>query len=142
MSTSCCACHGGFPFLHALDELDGLGELVEKFVELEEELDDACELEIVIREFLREVLPLLHGLVGLGRQWLDSHRVELVAPQVLERHKIVVLDVEPQHLVHFGVDARALPLHVGIVVVVLELAQRLLWLDVVGALESRRLEVD
>ena len=43
---------------------------------------------------------------------------------------------------HFGVDARVLPLHVGVVVVVLELAQRLLRLDVVGALESRCLEVD
>ena len=55
-------------FLHALDELDGLGELVEERVELEEELDDACELEIIVHEVLRKVLPLLHGLVGLGRQ--------------------------------------------------------------------------
>ena len=110
---------------------------MEERVELEEELDDACELEIVVREFLHEVLPLLHGLVGLGRQWLDSHRVELVVPQVLERHGVVVLDVEPRHRVHFGVDARVLPLHVGVVVVVREPAQRLLRLDVVGALESR-----
>ena len=123
--------------LHALDELDGLGELVEERVELEEELDDACELEIVVREFLREVLPLLHGLDGLGRHQLDSHRIELVAPQVLERHGVVVLYVEPRHLVHFGVDARVLPLHVSIVVAVLMLAQRLLGFDVVGALASR-----
>ena len=114
---------------------------MEERVELEEELDGAFELEIVVREFLRDVLPL-HGLDGFGRQWLDSHRVELVAPQVLERHGVVVLDVEPRHFVHFGVDARVLPLHVGVVVVVHELAQRLLRLDVVGALESRCPEVD
>ena len=66
--------------LHDLEELDVLGELVEELVKLEEELDDACELEIVVLEFLSEVLPLVHGLVGLGRQRLDSNRVELVAP--------------------------------------------------------------
>ena len=127
---------------HGLDELDGLGELVEERVELEGELDDAGELEIVVHEVLREVLPLVHVLAGLGRQWLDSHHVELVAPQMLERHRVVVLDVEPRHFVHFGVDARVLPLHVGVVVVVLELAQRLLRLDVIGALESRYPEAD
>ena len=83
------------------------------------------------------MLPLVHGLVGLCRQWLDSNHVELVAPQELERHGVVVLDVEPRHLVHFGVDARALPLHVGIVVAALVLAQRLLGFDVVDALASR-----
>ena len=61
----------------------------------------------------------------------------LVAPQVLERHGVVVLDVVPRHLEHFGVDALALPLHVGVVVAVLVLAQRPLEFDVVGALESR-----
>ena len=127
---------------HALDELDGLGELVEERVELEEEFDDSCELEVVVREFLREVLPRLHGLDGLGRQRLDSPRVELVAPQVLERHGVVVLDVEPRYFVHFGVDARVLPLHVGVVVALLELAQRLLRLDVVNVLASPCLEVD
>ena len=128
--------------LHALHELDGLGELVEEHVELEEELDDASELEIVVHEVLREVLPPVHMLVGLGRQRLDSHHVELVAPQVLERHGVVVLDVEPRYLVRFGVDARVLPLHVGVVVAVLELAQRLLRLDIIGALESWCPEVD
>ena len=57
---------------HALDELDVLGELVEELVELEEELeelDDARELEIFVLEFLREVLLLVHELVGLG--WLQ-----------------------------------------------------------------------
>ena len=80
--------------------------------------------------------------VGVSK-WIEVC-LTLVAPQVLERHGVVVLYVEPRHLVHFGVDARVLPLHVGVVVVVLELAQRLLRLDVVGALESRcaRLDVE
>ena len=43
----------------------------------------------------------------------------------------------PRHLEHFGVDTLALPLHVGIVVAVLVLAQRPLGFDIVGALESR-----
>ena len=110
---------------------------MEKRVKLEEELDDACQLEIVVLEFLRDVLPLVHGLVGFGRQRLDSNRVELVAPQLLECHGVVVLGVVPRHLVQLHVDARALPLHVGIVVVVLVLAQRPLEFDVVGALENR-----
>ena len=61
---------------------------------------------------------------------------------MLERHGVVVLDVEPRHLVHFGVDARVLPLHVGVVVAVLELAQRLLRLEVGDVLTSRCLKVD
>ena len=107
-----------FHCLHCLGDLNVLGELVEVLVEL----DIARELEILVLEFLHEEFPLVHGLVGFGRQRLDSNRVELVAPQVLERHGVVVLYVEPRHLVHFGVDARVLPLHVGVVVVVLELA--------------------
>ena len=83
------------------------------------------------------MLPLVHGLVGLGRLRLDLNRVELAAPQVLECHGVVVLDVVPRHLEHFGVDALTLRLHVGIVVAVLVLAQRPLEFDVVGALESR-----
>ena len=121
--------------LHALDELDGVVELEWELRELEEELDDARELEIFVLEFLREMLPLVHGLVGFGPQRLDSNCVELVAPQVLEHHRVVVLDVVPRHLGNFGVDALALPLHV--VVVVLVLAQRPLEFDVDGALESR-----
>ena len=114
---------------------------MEECVKLEGELDDAGELEIVVHEVLREVLPLVHVLVGLGRQRVDSHHVELVAPQMLECPGVVVLDVEPRHFVHFGVDARVLPLHVVVVVVVLELVQRLLRLDIVGSLEGRCLEV-
>ena len=123
--------------LHALDELDGVVELDGELHELEEELDDAREFEIFVLEFLREVLPLVHGLDGLGRQQLDSNHIELVAPQVLERHGVVVLDVVPRHLEHFGVDALALPLHVGIVVAILMLAQRPRGFEVVGALASR-----
>ena len=115
---------------------------MEELVELEEELADARELEIFVIEFLSEMLPLVHMLVGFGRQRLDSNRVELVAPQVLERHGVVVLDVVPRRLENFGVDALALPLHVGVVVVVLVLAQRLLEFDIVGALESRCLVGD
>ena len=119
-----------------------LGEPVEELVELEEELDDACELEIVILEFLHQVPPLVHALVGLGRQQLDSNRVELVAPQVLEHHGVVVLELVPRQLEHFGVDALALALHVGVVVAILVLAQRPLEFDIVGALESRCLVGD
>ena len=110
---------------------------MEELVELEEELDDVRELEIFFLEFLHEMIPLVHGLVGLGRLRLDLNRVELVVLQGLERHGVVVLDVVPRHLEHFGVDALALPLHVGIVVAVLVLAQKPLGFDVVGALESR-----
>ena len=120
---------------HALDELDVLGKLVEELVELEEELDDARELEIFVLEFLREVLLLVHELVSLGRLRLDLNLGGLIAPQVLELHGVVVLGVVPQHLVHLGVYARALPLHVGVVVAVLVLAQKPLGFDVVGSLE-------
>ena len=88
------------------------------------------------------MLPLVHGLVGLGRLRLGLNRVELVVPQVLERHGVVVLDVVPRHLEHFGVDALALPLHVVVVIAVIVLAQRPLEFDVVGALESRCLVGD
>ena len=125
-----------FHCLHALDELDGVGELVGELRELEEELDDAGKLEIFVLEFLREMLHLVHGFDGFGRQRHDSNCVELVAPQVLERHIVVVLDIVPWHLEHFGVDALTLPLHVGIVIAVLVLAQKPLGFDVVGVLES------
>ena len=122
---------------HDLEELVVLGVLVEELVELEEELDDARELDKSSRELLCEVLLHVHELVGLGRLRLDLNRVELVVPQVLERHGVVVLDVVPRHLEHFGVDALALPLHVVVVVAVLVLVQMPLEFDVVGALESQ-----
>ena len=125
--------------LHALGGLDVIEELVEGLVELEEEveeLDDARKLEIFVRELLREVLLHVHELVGLGWLWRDLHLGGLVAPQVLEHLAIVALDVVPRHLVLLGVDVLALPLHVGVVVAVLVLAQNPLGFDVVGALES------
>ena len=69
------------------------------------------------------MLRHVHELVGLGRLRLDLNHVELVVPQVLERHGVVVLDVVPRHLEHFGLDALALPLHVVVVIAVLMLAQ-------------------
>ena len=79
----------------------------------------------------------VHELVGLGWLWHNLNLGGLVAPQVLELHGFVVLGVVPRHLVHFGVDARILPLHVGVVVAVLVLAQRLLGFAVIGALVSQ-----
>ena len=51
---------------------------------------------------------------------LEGH----IAPQVLELHVVVVLDVVPRHLVCFGVVTLALPLLVGVGVVFLVLARR------------------
>ena len=109
---------------------------MEELVELEEELDGARELEISVLEFLHEMLLLVLELVGLDRLRLDLNLGGLVAPQVLELHGVVLLGILTRHLEHFGVDAFALPLHVGIFVAVLVLAQRPLEFDVVGALES------
>ena len=120
--------------LHALDELNVLGELIGELVEL--------EVEIFILEFLCGVLLLVLELVGLGWLRLDLNLGGLVAPQVLELHGVVVLGVVRRHLVQLGVDALALPLHVGVVVAVLVKAQRLLEFEVVGALESRCLVGD
>ena len=121
-----------FHCILALVELDVLGELVEELIEL----DVARELGIFVREFLHEVLLHVHELVGLSWLQLDLNLGGNVAPQVLELHGVVVLGVVPRHLVHLGVDALALPLHVGVVVAVLVLAQKPLEFDVVGALES------
>ena len=88
------------------------------------ELDDAIELDNSSLELLREVLLDVHELVGLGWLWLDLILRELVAPQVLELLAIVALDIVPRHLVLLCVDAVALPLRAGVVVVVLVLAQR------------------
>ena len=124
---------------HALDELDVLGELVEELVELEEELeelDDARELEIFVHELLREVLPLVHADGNCVWRRRDLNLEGHVAPLVLELHGVVVHGIVPRHLVLLGVDALALPLHVGVVVAFLVLAQKPLGFDVVGALES------
>ena len=79
----------------------------------------------------------VHELVGLGRLWLDLNLVLLVAPQVHKLHGVVLLGVVPRRLVQLGVDTLALPLHVGVVVAILLLAQRPLGFDVVGVLVSR-----
>ena len=92
--------------------LHALGELVEELVEL----DVARDLEIFVRELLREMLLYVHELVILGWLRLDLNLGGLVAPQVLEHLAIIALDIVPRHLVLLGVDALALPLHVGVVV--------------------------
>ena len=99
------------------------------------ELDVALVLDVVVRELLREVLLHVHELVSLGWLRLDLNIGGHVAPQVLELHGVVVLGVVPRHIVHLGVDALALPLHVGVGVAILVLAQKPLGFDVVGALE-------
>ena len=48
---------------------------------------------------------------------------------MLELLAIVALDIVPRHLVLLGVDALSLPLHVGVGVAVLGLAQRPLEFD-------------
>ena len=78
----------------------------------------------------------VHENVDLGCLWRDLHLGGLVAPQVLELPGVIVLGIVPRHLVQLGVDARSLPLHVGVVVAILVLAQKPLGFDVVGALES------
>ena len=50
----------------------------------------------------------------------------LVALQVLEFHGVVLLGIVHRRLVQLGVDALALPLHVGVVMAVLVQAQSLL----------------
>ena len=110
--------------------------LEEELVDLEEELVDAHVLGKSFLELRREELLDVDELVGLGWLRLDLNLGGLVAPQVLELHGVVVLGVVPRHLVQLGVDALALPLHVGVVVAVLVLAQKPLGFDVVSALES------
>ena len=92
--------------LHALDGLDVLVSLEEELVELDEERDDAHVLGKSFLELHREVLLDVHELVVLGWLRLDLIREGHVAPQELELHVVVVLDVVPRHLVHL--DARSL----------------------------------
>ena len=128
------------PSLHALDELDVLGKLVEKLVELEEELeelDDARELEISVLEFLCDMLLLVIDLVGLGWLRLDLNHEGHIAPQVLELHVVVGLVVVPRHLVHLDVVALAPLVLVVVGVAVLVLVRKQLGFDDVDALESR-----
>ena len=110
---------------------------MDELVELEEELDNARELGIFVLQLLHEVLLDVHKAAGLGWLRLDLILGGLIEPQMLQLLAIVALDVVPRHLVLLGVDALALPLHVGVVVAVLMLTQRPLEFDIVGALESR-----
>lgn len=87
------------------------------------ELDDALELNSFALELLREALLLVHNDGGCVWRRRDLSLEGHVAPQLLELHVVVVLGVVPRHLVHLGVDALALPLLIGVVVVVLVLAR-------------------
>ena len=116
--------------LLALDGLDVLVSLEEKLVYLDEELvdldeglDDAHVLRKSFLELRRKVLLDVVELVGLD--WLrdDLSLEEHVAPQVLELHVVVVLDVAPRRLVHLDVVALAPLVLVVVGVAVLVLAQ-------------------
>ena len=109
-----------FHCLLALSELDVLVELMEELAEL----DDARELDIFVLELHHEALLVAHGLGGCAWLRLDLNLGGHVAPQVLELRVVVVLGVVPRHLVHLGVVAHALPLVVGVDVIVLVLARR------------------
>ena len=88
-------------------------------------------------ELRREVLLDVVELVGLD--WLrhDLSLEEHVAPQVLELHVVVVLDVAPRRLVHLGVVALTPLVLVVVGVAVLVLVRKQLGCDDVDALESR-----
>ena len=134
----------GVHCLLALDGLDVLVSLEEKLVYLDEGLDDHVEelvdAHVLRKSFLelrREVLLDVVELVGLD--WLrhDLSLEEHVAPQVLELHVVVVLDVAPRRLVHLDVVALAPLVLVVVGVAVLVLVRKQLGCDDVDALESR-----
>ena len=124
--------------LLALGELEVLDELVEGL----EDLAVALELDIFVLELRHEALLGAHDFAGCAWLRLDLNLEGHVAPQVLELHVVVVLDVVPRHLVHLGVDTRAPLVLVGVDVAVLVLARMPLGSDIVGALESRCLVED
>ena len=97
----------GVHCLLAVDGLDVLVSLEEKLVYLEEGLDDVHVLGKSFLELRREVLLDVDGLVGFDWLWHDLSLEEHVAPQVLELHVVVVLDVAPRRLVHLDVVALA-----------------------------------
>ena len=130
----------GVHCLLALDGLDVLVSLEEKLVYLDEELVDLDDAHVLGKSFLelrREVLLDVVELVGLD--WLrhDLSLEEHVAPQVLELHVVVVLDVAPRRLVHLDVVALAPLVLVVVGVAVLVLVRKQLGCDDVDALESR-----
>ena len=111
--------------------------LEEALVDLDEELDDAHVIGKSFLELRREVLLDVVELVGLDCLWHDLNHEGHVAPQVLELHVVVVLDVAPRRLVHLDVVARAPLVLVGVGVAVLVLVRMQLGFDDVDALESR-----
>ena len=92
-----------FQYLLSLGELEVLGEEVV-------ELDDALKLDSSSLELLRKALLGAHDFAGCAWLRLDLNLGGHVAPQVLELHVVVVLDVVPRHIVHLGVVVVALPL--------------------------------
>ena len=88
-------------------------------------------------ELRREVLLDVGELVGLDWLQHDLNLEGYVAPQVLELHVVVVLDVAPRHLVHLDVVALAPLVLVVVGVAVLVLVRKQLGFDDVDALESR-----
>ena len=69
-----------------------------------EELVDAHVIDKSSLELHREALLVAHELAGFVWLQLDLNLGGNVAPQVLELHVVVVLDVEPRHLVHLGLS--------------------------------------
>ena len=88
-------------------------------------------------ELRREVLLDVVELVGLDWLWHDLNLEGHVAPQVLELHVVVVLDVAPRRLVYLDVVALAPLVLVVVGVAVLVLVRKQLGCDDVDALESR-----
>ena len=99
--------------LVALVELVVLVELVEDLVELV----NAIVLDFVVLVLPHEALLLDQEFAGCARLRCDLCLRGHVVPQVLELHAVVE-DVVPRHLVHLGVDALSLPLHVDVDVAV------------------------
>ena len=133
--------------VHCLLALDGLDVLVsheEELVDLGEELvnldEELVDLDVLCKSFLelrREVLLDVVELDSLDWLWHDLSHEGHVAPQVLELHVVVVLDVAPRRLVHLDVVALAPLVFVVVGVAVIVLVRKQLGCDDVDALESR-----
>ena len=98
----------GVEDFHCLLALGELLVLVEELVGLDEELEELDNAHVIDKSFLefhREALLVAHELVDFGWLQLDLNLEGHVAPQVLELHVVVVLDVVPRRLVHLDVVA-------------------------------------
>ena len=101
------------------------------------ELVGAIVLDSSSLELRRKVLLLAHEYASCVRRWRDLCLRGHIAPQVLELHVVVVLDVAPRRLVHLDVVVLA-PLVLAVVgIAVLVLVRKQLGCDDVDALESR-----